>query len=289
LGQGFDYLVAPVITATAKEAGGATTVNYTSAFFKLATGTLQNRAYTDPSGTLDLSGVPALDPAVQDLGSGVAALTFSSGTGLKYVRGAPVAPFAAQVRLSIDVLDADGVAALGNPALFGATGGMLFNSGNEMRYGRLRFINAVGSELVNLPVPLGAEHYAGAANGFVANIDDSCTTGVALALGAFTENLAPGETCALDNGAPGVSGTGCAAPAPLPLQFRAPPTGGDFNFALAAPGAGNTGSVVITSVVPDYLRFDWNAANPGNENPAGQAAFGLYSGVPRRIYVREIY
>jgi MSHA biogenesis protein MshQ len=289
LGQGFNYLVAPVITATAKEAGGTTTVNYTGAFFKLATGTLQNRAYTDPLGTLDVSGVPALDPAVQDLGLGVAALTFSGGTGLKFLRSGPIAPFGAQVRLSIDVLDADGIAALGNPAVFGQAAGMLFNSGSEMRYGRLRFINAVGSELVNLPVPLGAEHYAGAASGFVANLDDTCTTGVALALGAYTENLAPGETCALDNGAPGASGTGCAAPAPLPLQFRAPPTAGDFNLALLAPGTGNTGSVVITSVVPDYLRYDWDGTSPGNENPSGQAAFGLYSGVARRIYMREIY
>jgi hypothetical protein len=289
VGQSFSYLVAPVITATAKEAGGATTVNYAGAFFKLATGTLQNRAYADPLGTLDLSGVPALDPTVQELGMGVAALTFSSGTGLKFMRGGPVAPFDAELRLSIDVLDADGVAALGNPAVFGQAAGMLFNSGNEMRYGRLRFINAVGSELVDLPVPLGAEHYVGAANGFVANLDDSCTTGVALALGAFTENLAPGETCALDDGAPGVSGAGCAAPAPPSLQFRAPPMAGDFNFTLLAPGAGNSGSVVITSVVPDYLQFDWNGATPGNENPAGQATFGLYGGVPRRIYLREIY
>jgi MSHA biogenesis protein MshQ len=289
LGQGFNYLVAPVITATAKEAGGATTVNYTGAFFKLATGTLQNRAYSDPMGALDVSGVPALDPVVQDLGMGIATLTFSGGTGLKFMRGNPVTPFGAQVGLSIDVLDADNVAALGNPAVFGQPAGMLFNSGNEMRYGRLRFVNAVGSELVNLPVPLGAEHYGGAANGFIPNSADSCTTGVALALGAFTENLAPGETCALDNGAPGASGAGCAAPAPLPLQFRAPPTAGDFNLALLAPGAGNTGSVAITSVVPDYLRFDWDGTSPGNENPSGQAAFGLYGGVARRIYMREIY
>ena len=289
LGQAFNYLVAPMITATAKEAGGATTLNYTGPFFKLATGTLQNRTYSDPLGTLDLSGVPALDPAVQDLGSGIAALTFSGGTGLEFVRGSPVAPFGAQVRLSIDVLDADGVAALGNPAVFGGAGGMLFNSGSEIRYGRLRFINGVGSELVDLPVPLVAEHYAGAGSGFVANVADACTTGVALALGPFTENLAPGETCALDTGAPGASGTGCPVAAPPPLQFRAPPTAGDFNLTLRAPGAGNTGSVVITSVVPDYLRFDWDGASPGNENPAGQAAFGLYGGVPRRIYVREIY
>ena len=46
---------------------------------------------------------------------------------------------------------------------------------------------------------------------------------------------------------------------------------------------------MISSVVPDFLRFDWNAAAAGDENPSGQAAFGLYGGVARQIYLREIY
>jgi MSHA biogenesis protein MshQ len=288
-GQSFAYLVAPVITATAKEFGGATTVNYTGAFFKLATATLQNRAYSDPIGTLDASGAPAIDPVVAEAGLGVATLTFGSGAGLSYARTVPQAPFTPQPRLSIVVLDADGVAALGNPAVFGASGGMLFNSPNQIRYGRLRFVNAVGSELVNLPVPLIAEHYASATSGFVANVGDTCTTGVTLTLSGFTENLGPGETCALDSGAPGASGAGCAAPAPPPVRFASPPSAGNFNLALAAPGPGNTGGVVISSGVPSYLRFNWNAALLGDENPSGQAAFGLYSGVSRQIYLREIY
>jgi MSHA biogenesis protein MshQ len=218
---------------------------------------------------------------------GVATLTFSSGSGLRFGRTVPQAPFGAEIELSIEVYDDDDVAASANPAVFGATGGITFNEGNEIRYGRLRFVNAVGSERVNLPVPLIAEYYDSAANGFVANVDDTCTTGVTLALGGFTENLTAGETCALDSGAPGGSGIGCAAPAPFSQQFRQPPTAGGFNLALAAPGV--TGSVTITATVPDYLRFDWDAGAAGEENPSGQATFGLFGGEPRQIYLREIY
>jgi hypothetical protein len=289
-GEPFGYLVAPVLTATAKDAAGRTTVNYTGDFFKLATTTLQNRTYASATGDLDVSGLPstAVDPTVTSvIGSGIATLTFSSGSGLEYSRATISAPFAAEISLSIDVVDADGVRAPDNPAVFGAAGGIAFDAGAEIRYGRLRFVNAVGSERVNLPVPLVAEYYAGAASGFVANTADSCTTGVVLAFGNFTENLEPSQTCALDSGSPGASTVGCAAPAPLAQRFSAPPAAGDFNLTLAAPGV--TGSVVVTGAVPEYLRFDWDAAAAGDENPSGQATFGLYDGNARQIYLRELY
>ena len=40
----------------------------------------------------------------------------------------------------------------------------------EIRYGRVRVGTAVGSELVDLPVPMRAEYYASAGVGFVANV-----------------------------------------------------------------------------------------------------------------------
>lgn len=290
-GESFTYLIAPQITATAQAAGGTTTLNYTGNFFKMTTASLANRIYASSTGVLDTSGLPAVavDPAVTETGPGIAALGFSGGTGLNYSRSVMEAPFDADISLSIDVLDADGVAALGNPAVFGGAGGIAFSAGAEIRYGRVRFINGVGSELVDLPVPLLAEHYAGAGIGFVTNTVDSCTTNVSLVLTGFTENLSSGETCVLDTGAPGLSGAGCAAPAPLAQQFRAPPLTGDFNLTLAAPGPGNTGSVRIDATVPSWLRFDWHAATPGDENPSGQAAFGLYKGDAGQIYLREVY
>jgi MSHA biogenesis protein MshQ len=295
-GQPFVFATPPQITVTAAAVGGTTTANYTGAFFKLATSTLQNRVYASAGGALDASGLPpsAVDPVVAQTAPGVATLTFSSGAGLAFVKGSPQAPFPAGVRLSIDVLDADGVAAvglspLGNPVTFGAASGIDFSTGPEIRYGRIRVGTAIGSELIDLPVPVVAEHYAGAASGFVANANDVCTTGVSIALAGYTANLAAGETCARDSGAPGASGVGCAAAAPVLQRFASPPLAGDFNLRLAAPGVGNNGSVIVSAAVPAWLRFDWDGAAPGEENPSGQATFGIYGGDSRQIYTREIY
>ena len=290
-GESFNYLIAPQITATAQAAGGTTTLNYTGNFFKMTTASLANRIYASSTGVLDTSGIPAaaVDPVVTETGPGIATLDFSGGAGLSYSRSVMEAPFDADISLSIDVLDADGITALGNPAIFGGAGGIAFSAGPEIRYGRIRFINGVGSELVDLPVPLLAEHYAGAGIGFVTNTADSCTTNVSLVLTNFTENLGSGDTCVLDTGAPGSSGAGCAAPAPIAQQFRAPPQTGDFNLTLAAPGLGKTGGVRIDATVPSWLRFDWDAATPGDENPSGQATFGLYKGDAGQIYLREVY
>jgi hypothetical protein len=288
-GQPFGFAAAPVITATAVSVAGTPTTNYAGDFFKLANATLSARTYLSPAAPLDESGLPspAVDPVIASAGGGVATLTFGSGSGLKFAKGAPQAPFAAEITLSINVQDADGVAAAGNPVTFGGAAGIPFTAGQEIRYGRIRVGTAAGSELVDLPVPMRAEYYAGPAAGFVLNGADACSTDIALALSGYTKSLNAGETCVRDSGAPGASGAGCAAPAAAP--YSEPPAGGDFNLRLAAPGAGNEGSVTIGADVPAWLRFDWDASAPGDENPSGQATFGIYGGERRVIYTREIY
>ena len=290
-GEAFGYVVQPEILATAEAADSAQTLNYTGAFFKMTTASLANRVYSSASGLLDTSGAPSdlVDPVVAEAEPGVASLLFSSGAGLNFDRTTLPSPFLADITLTIDVIDLDAVSASANPAVFGAAGGIGFSAGNEIRYGRLRFTNAVGSELVNLPVPLAAEYYAGPAIGFVANAADSCTTGVDLSFSGFTENLAAGETCVLDSGSPGASGAGCAVAATPLAQFTEPPLAGDFNLTLQAPGAGNNGSVQINANVPAWLRFDWDSGVAGDENPAGIATFGLFSGDASQIYLREVY
>ena len=290
-GEPFDYTAVPVITATAVSVSGTTTTNYRDAFFKLSNTTLAGRTYSSPAAALDTSGLPAatIDPAIASSGVGVATLTFDSGTGLSFVKAAPQAPFPAQVQLAINVLDADGVAAagagpLGNPVTFQT---MPFDVSDEIRYGRVRVGTAVGSELVDLPVPMRIEHYASAGVGFIANAADTCTANVTLALSGFTESLNAGETCVRDAGAPGASGLGCAAPAALP--YSEPPVSGDFRLRLAAPGPGNQGSAVVDATVPAWLRFDWDTGTVGDEDPAGQATFGIFGGERRVIYTREIY
>jgi hypothetical protein len=297
-GQAFGYSTVPVITATAVSVGGTTTTNYTGAFFKLTNSTLTGRSYTSAAGTLDTTGLPstATDPAIASPSGGVATLTFGVGSGLNFAKTL-LAPFDAGIQLAIDVLDSDGVAAmgaapLGNPVTFGVPSGIPFTAGQEIRYGRIRVGTAIGSERVNLPVPMRAEYYASSAAGFVPNANDTCTNGVSLAFSNYTENLSVGETCVSDTGSRGSSGMGCAAAAPVAEQFREPPTsaaGGDFNLRLRAPGVGNQGSVVITATVPTWLRYDWNTATPLDENPSGQATFGIFGGESRQIYTREIY
>jgi MSHA biogenesis protein MshQ len=216
-------------------------------------------------------------------------LTYSSGSGLRFTRSAEEVPFDADIQLSAILADSDGAADLGNPLTFGDAGGIIFDSGATMRYGRARFFNAYGSELVDLALPLRTEYYVDAATGFVPNTSDACATVAGVTLGSFTENLTGADTCVHDTGQPGVSGAGCPFAGPPALRFRSPTLGGDFNLHLRAPGAGHDGSTTATADVSSWLEYDWNGSSPGNEDPGGTAVFGIYEGQERRIYIRELY
>jgi MSHA biogenesis protein MshQ len=157
------------------------------------------------------------------------------------------------------------------------------------RYGRVAFISAVGSELVNLGMPMRAEYYVNSSTGYVTNTNDSCSSGVSLSFSNFAGNLDAGETCVLDTGSPGDSGAGCVAAGPVAQRYDGPPISGEFNLSLQAPGAGNDGAVSVDAVVPDWLMFDWDAAVPGLEYPSGRATFGIYRGHDKEIYRRELY
>jgi hypothetical protein len=288
-GQTFGYLTVPVITVTAQDASNNPTTFYDGNWWRITNASATGKTYAAVTGTLDTSGITGTDPVIASSGLGVGTLTFGSGTGLLFTRTVPADPFNANISLSINVIDADGIAATANPVAFGTGIGIPFSNGAAMRYGRVRLRTAVGSELVDLPVAMTAEYYAGANSGFIVNTDDACTTSVSLALSGYTKNLNAGETCVRDSGSPGGSGSGCAAAAPVAQRFKEPPALGDFNLRLAAPGAGNSGSVLINGTVPSWLRYDWNTATPGDENPTGQATFGIFGGESRQIYTRELY
>jgi len=172
----------------------------------------------------------------------------------------------------------------------------------EVRFGRLRMLNALGSEKLALPIPIQVQYWTG--NGFALNASDSCTV-----LGRdnvtldFTpaSNLVACETAINAATIPFASGVG--------------------TLTLAAPGAGNNGSVLLTpqlrtsatgnycpsvggAATPSvaaslrYLLGRWNdAADPDtdantsyDDNPAARAAFGLYGSQPSNfIYFRENY
>src|SRR5262249_54759102 len=138
VGQKFNYSIAPIITVTAQDASNNPTTLYTGSWWRITNASLTGRTYAAVTGSIDASGTPAGDPAVADGGLGVGTLTFDSGSGLFFDRAGVIAPFAANVSLSINVLDLDGVAATVNPVVFGAGAGIQFSTGSAIRYGRVR-------------------------------------------------------------------------------------------------------------------------------------------------------
>ena len=292
LGQSLTYTVAPVATVTALAAGGTTTRNYTGVFLKLTNATLNGRTYTPTpaSPSLNSAGLPAatVDPAIADLGNGQATLTFSAGSGLVFNRAAAVAPFNANIALSINVIDADAIAAA-NPVTFGAGAGMSFSTSAAQFYGRLALRDAVGSELLDLPMPLTTQYYLNTTQGFTTNTLDNCTAAGTIAFSNYQPNLSAGKTCVRDSGSPGMSGSGCAAAAPASIAYKAAAASGNFNLVLAAPGAGANGSLAVTATAPAWLQYLWNASTGLNSNPSGMAAFGVFPGEASRVYQREVY
>jgi MSHA biogenesis protein MshQ len=103
------------------------------------------------------------------------------------------------------------------------------------------------------------------------------------------KTLDPAKTCVWDTGAPGLSGSGCAAAGVATKKYKEGATpglgfAGDFNLWLRAPGKGNSGAVGVTATVPSWLRYNWTGTVA---NPAARATFGIYKSP--LIYRRENY
>jgi MSHA biogenesis protein MshQ len=298
VGQPFTYTVAPAITTTALAVGGTTTQNYTGSLMRLTNSSLTGRTYTPTpvSPALTLSGLPATsaDPAIVDLGAsqstlaGQSTLTFSAGSGLSFSRGGAIAPFTANIALSINVIDLDGVVAANpaNPVTIGSGSGIAFSTSTNQYYGRLALRDSLGSELLDVPMPLTTQYYLNTTLGFVTNTVDSCSAAPAIAFSNNTLALS-GTTCVRDSGSPGVSGQGCAAAASSPYSPTA--SAGSFNLILAAPGANHTGTVTVGATAPTWLQYLWNAGSGSNSSPSGMATFGEFPGSVSRVYQRQVY
>jgi MSHA biogenesis protein MshQ len=162
-----------------------------------------------------------------------------------------------------------------------------------MRFGRLNISSSYGPETENLGLPLTAQYYDG--TDFLTNNLDTCTT-VTLGFSNFTDNLAVGDTCVLSTGTSvptaNLSGEDCPTTAPLYEQFNEPPTAGDFNLNLLAPGLTNEGSLLVTvseeASSGAWLKFDWDGDTIYDNDPTATATFGIYRGNDRIINWREI-
>jgi MSHA biogenesis protein MshQ len=280
LGAPFSYEAAnvPQLGVTAVALAGTTTRNYAGSWFRITSTSLGTPSYSALSGSLDPTGLPAIDPVITDNGNGTATLVFGSGTGLRFTRGALVAPFDAEISLAQNVTDLDSVAYSTNPARFGqptAGNGIAFTTGKTVRFGRITIANAHGSELASLPMTLRAEYWNGI--GFIANTSDSCT---AIAAGNLVLTPSPA----------GLSTTASIANNPL--------VAGNAGLVLSAPGAGNRGTVDVRpnlgsggALVP-WLRYDWPADGLDgmfDDDPIGRATFGIFSGDDPTIFRREVY
>jgi MSHA biogenesis protein MshQ len=187
---------------------------------------------------------------------------------------------------------------MANPARFGqasAGNGIAFSSGKQMRFGRLRIVNAFGSQHLPLPVPMRAEYWNGSA--YTLNGADGCTTIATAHVGMenYRQNLASGDITASVPVAPFSGGTQT------------------ITLALTAPGAGKNGSVdVVVNLGPNttintcntwipgpppaptganlsYLRHKWCGA-AYDRDPIARAGFGVFGGQPSQfIYQRENY
>jgi MSHA biogenesis protein MshQ len=214
-------------------------------------------------------------------------MTFSAGSGISFTRGSAIAPFSANISLSINVTDLDGVGAA-NPVTFNGSGsGIFFSTSTSQVYGRLALRSVVGSELLDLPMQLIVQGYAGPSIGWVAASADVCTSAPAITFSNYLLNLQSGETCVRDSGSPGVSGQGCAASASN--RYSPTASAGQFNLILAAPGAGNSGALSVTATAPAWLQYLWNAGSGSNSSPTANATFGVFPGSSSRVYQREVY
>jgi MSHA biogenesis protein MshQ len=300
VGESFNYTTAPVITVTARNFAGGTTVNYANVggvnLWQITNANLSGKSYTAAAGTLNTSGITGTDPTILPVGSGVGTLTFSSGTGLFFTRSTPVAPFDADISLAINLNnDADGIPIYAsNPARFSqatAGNGIAFSSGKPMRFGRLTIRNANGSPLMPLLVALEAQYYTGApVNAFITNTADSCTNLAAanVAMSGFTQNLAACET------ANTLSGAFSSGRKTLLLPAPGSANNGSVNLRvnLAASASGTTcttqggGTVSVTAANRAHLQGNWTGANY-DQDPTARATFGVSRGANEVIYVRE--
>ena len=168
--------------------------------------------------------------------------------------------------------------------------GIAFSTSSEQRYGRLSVRNTVGSELLDLPLPMTTQYYSGGAQGFITNLADNCSVAPTLTFSGYQGNLTAGKTCVRDSGSPGASGLGCSAAAPSSSRYLPSAVAGSFNLNLAAPGSGNSGALNVTAVAPAWLQYLWNGRQwRGVESVRPWERFGLFPGPAQRIYQREVY
>jgi hypothetical protein len=291
VGQSFGYTTgqAPTATVTAANALGGTTKNYTGSWRRLSNADLLTLPvrYAAFTGTLDPLTLPnvASDPVIVDLTGaslGLFTLTFSSGAGFRFTRPAPVVPFDADIGLSVNIIDVDGIASTSNPLAFGAAtpagNGILFNgvgsTPKQMRFGRLTLSNAFGSDRLDLPIPMEAQYYA-TGGIYKTNAEDTCTSilpsNVFLSSGVAT------------GGGPLAAGKGN-----LKITKPGSPVSIDLCVDLDGTPPLDGSCVAATPANQPWLQWKWTGSTY-DKDPKAKATFGLFKSADEFIYLREMF
>lgn len=315
-GKDIGFLTDPMITITAKNLAGDTTVNYTGNYaylpgsgsysvstsspatfpvtiaqFAVSASDISTAGAVSGNVSLTWDDSSALDDSADSFtaatGTNGVFATYFSGLKINYdkVSNNIVAPFTPSTTLlaTLQVDDGDGVVSSSGLSITpqdNVTNPVL------VRYGRLNLINAYGSELQTLPMSMQVEYYAGSATGFVPNTDDSCTLiNNVVITDVVADSLSVNETCIWDSA--GSSGSyHCATAGDAADQYSPIPIASNFNLNLMGPGVGNTGVLNVTADAPSHLEYDWNGS--GNIDPTGTASFGLHNRDSQTIFLKEV-
>jgi hypothetical protein len=305
IGQPFGYATSPQATILARNAAGATTINYQG-------GGLWKVADSDITQSYSNNAVgPALDtaligtPSVTDNSNGTGTVTFSAGT-LAYQRStaAPIVPFNANLSLTVSAQDAsenavpdNGIISTTTPLVFNGGGtGIAFDSGNAFRYGRLRLSNVFGTG--SLQVPMQLQFWSG--NSWVPNSDDSCTifplTSVGPSGATGTLIATPPTVSCVASPTNYCSGSDFKVVGGLSyVKLTAAATASGSIYACEnlgsdpSPGPGTVCSAVSSAGMP-FLQGRWPPGTSYDNDPAARATFGVYAPESRKtVHIRESY
>jgi len=254
------------LTLTAKATDGATTTqNYTTAsgFAKLP---LSNTGNPLGLGAIDSIGPTPLTIDYTTYGTATGSFTLGSATvsaPFAIARSASAVGPYNSVNIGIAPVDTDNVAmgslnldtnndGTNDHALIGAT---------ALRYGRMKIANAMGSQLLLMPISVAAQYWNG--SNYVTSLGDNNTILLAsnLILSSYTFHASDSWTT-------------------TPALSNTTANNGIFAATLSKPNGIITGrgSVILTTNGPTYL--------PSN---SALATFGVYPGNSHVMYMQENY
>lgn len=275
-------------TLTAQNLANATTQNYTGGHAKFDLTSWNNFAFTASSATLQQGTAAPSGSWSSTAGTyGTAAVT---ATHKLQRPAAPTAPHTAfSVSAQPTYTESSATVALAASAVTHA-------GTSEQRFGRLRPLNAYGSELLALAVSLEAQYWTGSS--FAVNALDSCTSLAAANVnllnykgGLSPTNMGISHVTAVGTLVAGRGSVSLSRPSPASTAM------GSMDVIL---NLGSTGTTVTcptatpstplgssTSAAQPYLSGNWCGAAGYDRDPTARATFGIYKSP--LIYRRENY